>query len=1165
MATAHPAPYTLPASAPAPAPLRAPNTLDDDDDADDAALPPSDDDAPLPFALPGVRVASASAPTSSAPSPAPSSLASFVQPPPAPADGGTPLTPLTPAGLGARGASGRVGRTRGSSEARRASSAEEGREDEEQGREKDDAQNGGRAPDGAHSPRSDRSLASGSSNPASATSGGSAYRAPAGAALQAGAPTRRRTRASTAAAAGTGEEEIADDGAPRAAKRREMVSPARDAGAPERALPPASVAGPSSNGCSPVAGPSKWDSAPPAPSSLDRPTDALNLLADLASSSGPVPTAPAPAPAPLTGTPWDWFPPTSPPSSAFTKASGAVDGPAVMAEFDRLVAAGKTDEAKRLVVGAARAMQPWVPSEPAPAPEPAPALVSINGMGKGKGKERATSVEPERAAEREMGPAEREARRKREEAEELELAKQGAFGWILQDVPCSSRKVSHPLQGVLSTHRCQACTSRQPGHICAFLGIRSFPLSPTRRALPFPAIRDAGSSATDDAPRFPTQFDAPFTLPAAALLKSAAATHLAPTLRIELAHAQREGCARIRRQLETTHTCDGCNAAVLYGSWMCRTCGREYCLECGAALALSSSSSQGDGANPNARDKLTRCRGKYARHTPADLVPLTRIPAAELSRTLRAMDAWRAANPLPVPAALPREWVDAHRVPSGEKEEGHPVIRVSAALIPPRMDEEARVKLEAAPGAGEEPPEEGVRVPPADASAGGALSEADAALLSATNLLPLFSSSALPAYASLEPPLPSLTHEALFRALWALGEPLLLDLSPPSVPLLPWTPAFLAYAYGLQRCRVGNNRVDAGGERETTVEEFFGAFGRRGGERSASEKIKDWPSAKDFKDEYPDLWHDFMDVLPAGSITRRDGVLNISAHTPRNANPPDLGPKGYFSEISEDGPGGKGSTKLHSPGALAPSMTPVATVDADLLNPDLGAQDVADAVNVMLWASDAPDGGPGVAIWDLYRAEDADKIRDFLYGHIARLEGWADAAEARARVDDPIHTQKFFLDSSLRAALLASHGVRSFRVHQRPGQAVFIPAGCAHQVCNMADCIKVATDFVSVENVARCWKVTDEFRAQTKDKVLWRSDVLQLKSMLLWAWHSAERIDPSPDLDGEEEDRGVPAPPPVTAGTNGAARPDGATDMNGAARGGERTDVDLKEEGALEA
>jgi hypothetical protein len=79
---------------------------------------------------------------------------------------------------------------------------------------------------------------------------------------------------------------------------------------------------------------------------------------------------------------------------------------------------------------------------------------------------------------------------------------------------------------------------------------------------------------------------------------------------------------------------------------------------------------------------------------------------------------------------------------------------------------------------------------------------------------------------------------------------------------------------------------------------------------------------------------------------------------------------------------------------------------------------------------------------------------------------------------------------------------------------------CAHQVCNYADCIKVASDFISFENVGRCWKgtsltllslfflvlivssfsVSDEFRAQTRHKDLWRSDVLQLKSALLWAW-----------------------------------------------------------------
>lgn len=56
----------------------------------------------------------------------------------------------------------------------------------------------------------------------------------------------------------------------------------------------------------------------------------------------------------------------------------------------------------------------------------------------------------------------------------------------------------------------------------------------------------------------------------------------------------------------------------------------------------------------------------------------------------------------------------------------------------------------------------------------------------------------------------------------------------------------------------------------------------------------------------------FMSILPAGSVTRRDGVLDIAAHTPRNANPPDLGPKGYFAQASDDRKGGKGTTKLHS-------------------------------------------------------------------------------------------------------------------------------------------------------------------------------------------------------------------------------------------------------------
>ena len=51
---------------------------------------------------------------------------------------------------------------------------------------------------------------------------------------------------------------------------------------------------------------------------------------------------------------------------------------------------------------------------------------------------------------------------------------------------------------------------------------------------------------------------------------------------------------------------------------------------------------------------------------------------------------------------------------------------------------------------------------------------------------------------------------------------------------------------------------------------------------------------------------------------------------------------------------------------------------------------------------------------------------------------------------DPIHGQQFYLDVNLRRQLFDEYGVKSYRVYQRPGDGVFIPAGCAHQVSGAA-------------------------------------------------------------------------------------------------------------------
>lgn len=189
-------------------------------------------------------------------------------------------------------------------------------------------------------------------------------------------------------------------------------------------------------------------------------------------------------------------------------------------------------------------------------------------------------------------------------------------------------------------------------------------------------------------------------------------------------------------------------------------------------------------------------------------------------------------------------------------------------------------------------------------------------------------------------------------------------------------------------------------------------------------KLKDWPSTDDFASAYPDLYEDFSQALPAGDFTQRIGVLNLYSHFPPGPTRPDIGPKMYNALAGREDPKGNGTTRLH--------------------------MDVADAVNIMLYASKRPDGSPGCAVWDIFRAEDADKIRAFLR-----------AKNPHAKMTDPIHSQLFFLNAQLRTELYTQYGVSSFRVYQYPGQAVFVPAGCAHQVCNLANCMKIALDFVS--------------------------------------------------------------------------------------------------------
>lgn len=62
------------------------------------------------------------------------------------------------------------------------------------------------------------------------------------------------------------------------------------------------------------------------------------------------------------------------------------------------------------------------------------------------------------------------------------------------------------------------------------------------------------------------------------------------------------------------------------------------------------------------------------------------------------------------------------------------------------------------------------------------------------------------------------------------------------------------------------------------------------------------------------------------------------------------------------------------------------------------------------------------------------------------------------------------------ARLKADTGIEPWSFEQHSDEAVFIPAGCPHQVRNLCGCIKIAIDFVAPESLGQCLRLTEERR-----------------------------------------------------------------------------------------
>ncbi|KAL4305890.1 hypothetical protein AHAS_Ahas16G0123500 [Arachis hypogaea] len=174
-----------------------------------------------------------------------------------------------------------------------------------------------------------------------------------------------------------------------------------------------------------------------------------------------------------------------------------------------------------------------------------------------------------------------------------------------------------------------------------------------------------------------------------------------------------------------------------------------------------------------------------------------------------------------------------------------------------------------------------------------------------------------------------------------------------------------------------------------------------------------------------------------------------------------------------------------------------------------------------LQTEDGAEVALGGAVWDIFRRQDVPKLIEYLRKHKNEFRHIKN--HPVDSVIHPIHDQTLFLNERHKKQLKKEFDVEPWTFEQHLGEAVFIPAGCPHQVRNRQSCIKVALDFVSPENVGECLRLTEEFRLLPKhhrakeDKLeasfyiislfffLCNSLCLQVKKMTLYAVSNAVR------------------------------------------------------------